>query len=127
MKVKLIKGYSYRNAFRVVRSENPIVTVDEDEGEELLASGYFEKVDEPDPVDPPEDPDDPGEADGEDEDGEEHKYIVPPVDFDKMKLDELKAYAAENEINISGLTKKDDIKARLIEAINSRTPEIFLN
>ena len=122
MKVKLIKGYSYRNAFRVVKSENPIVTVDEDEGEELLASGYFEKVDEPDPVDPPEDPDNPGE-----EDGEEPKYIVPPVDFDKMKLDELKAYAAENEIDISGLTKKDDIKARLIEAINSRTPEIFLN
>ena len=27
----------------------------------------------------------------------------------------------------AGLTKKDDIKARLIEAINSRTPEIFLN
>ena len=120
MKVKLIKGNSYRNAFRVVRSEDPIVTVDEDEGKELLASGYFEKIDEPDPVDPPEDHD-------EDHDGEEPKYIVPPVDFDKMKLDELKEYAAENEIDISGLTKKDDIKARLIEAINSHTPEIFLN
>lgn len=124
MKVKLIKGYSYRNAFRVVRSEDPIVTVDEDEGEELLASGYFEKIDEPDPVDPPVDP---PEDHDEDHDGEEPKYIVPPVDFDKMKLDELKEYAAENEIDISGLTKKDDIKARLIEAINSRTPEIFLN
>lgn len=122
MTVKLVKGYTYSDGVVFVKSDNPVIKVDEDEGDKLLASGYFEKVDEPDPVDPPEDPDNPGE-----EDGEEPKYIVPPVDFDKMKLDELKEYAAENEIDISGLTKKDDIKARLIEAINSRTPEIFLN
>lgn len=122
MTVKLIKGYAYSDGVVFVNSDNPVAKVDEDEGQKLLASGYFEKIDEPDPVDPPEDSDNPGE-----EDGEEQQYIVPPVDFDKMKLDELKAYAAENEIDISGLTKKDEIKARLIEAINSRTPEIFLN
>ena len=122
MTVKLVKGYTYSDGVVFVKSDNPVIKVDEDEGDKLLASGYFEKVDEPDPVDPPEDPDNPGE-----EDGEEPKYIVPPVNFDKMKLVELKEYAAENEIDISGLTKKDDIKARLIEAINSRTPEIFLN
>lgn len=124
MTVKLIKGYAYSDGVVFVASDNPVIKVDEDEGQKLLASGYFEKIDEPDPVDPPVDP---PEDHDEDHDGEEPKYIVPPVDFDKMKLDELKEYAAENEIDISGLTKKDDIKARLIEAINSCTPEIFLN
>lgn len=30
-------------------------------------------------------------------------------DFDRMKIDELKAYAAENNIDISGLEKKAEI------------------
>ena len=146
MRVKLIKGYAYSNGVVFVKKDDPIIEVSDDEGQQLLASGYFEQMDEPAPVVSPvvsdltdDDPEngesgeggnDPPADDGEGEDDPtdaEKKYIVPPVDFDKMKLNELKAYAADNEIDISGLTRKDEIKERLIEAINSRTPEIFLN
>lgn len=109
MIVKLIKGYAYANGVVFVKKDNPIIEVPEDEGQKLLASGYFEEVEDPEPV--PEE--------------EEQEYIVEPVDFDKMTVNELKAYAAENDIDISGLTRKADIKAALITAINSRVPEIF--
>lgn len=127
MKVKLTKGYSYSDGVVFVRSDKPVIEVDGDEGQKLLASGHFEEVEEPaepDVPDPgeedeaPDDEEDPGEEDGK-------TYIVKPVDFDKMTVSQLREYAAEEEIDISGLTKKADIKQRLLEAINSRTPEIF--
>ena len=126
MIVKLIKGYSYGDDIIFVKKDNPIIEVSDDEGQKLLASGYFEEVEiEPDdPVDPDEGEDDEEEDEIEPDDKE---YIVKPVDFDKMTVNELKAYAEENEIDISGLTRKADIKAALIEAINSRVPEIFTN
>lgn len=143
MIVKLIKGYSYGDDVIFVKKDNPVIEVSDDEGQKLLASGYFEEVEvEPDePVEPDapgededEEPEpvipDEGEEDDEEEDEvepDEKEYIVKPVDFDKMTVNELKAYAAENDIDISGLTKKADIKAALIAAINSRVPEIFEN
>lgn len=124
MIVKLIKGYSYGDDIIFVKKDNPIIEVSDDEGQKLLASGYFEEVEvEPDdPVDPDEGEDDEEEDEVEPDDKE---YIVKPVDFDKMTVSQLREYAAEEEIDISGLTKKADIKQRLLEAINSRTPEIF--
>ena len=124
MIVKLIKGYSYGDDIIFVKKDNPIIEVSDDEGQKLLASGYFEEVEvEPDdPVDPEEGEDDEEEDEVEPDDKE---YIVKPVDFDKMTVNELKAYAEENEIDISGLTKKADIKAALIAAINSHVPAIF--
>ena len=125
MVVKLIKGNAYTNGAVFVKKDKPIIEVSEDEGEKLLASGYFEEV-EAEPDDPVE-PDDPDEDEDDEKEAEpdDKEYIVEPVDFDKMTVNELKAYAAENDIDISGLTRKADIKAALITAINSRVPEIF--
>lgn len=39
------------------------------------------------------------------------------IDLDAMKVDELKALAAENEIDLAGLTKKDDIVAAITKAL----------
>ena len=109
MIVKLIKGYAYGDGVVFVKKDNPIIEVADDEGQKLLASGYFEEVTGPAPA--------PTE--------EEKEYIVTPVDFDKMTVNELKAYAAENDIDISGLTKKADIKAALIAAKRGHQVTLF--
>ena len=111
MKVKLIKGCAYRDDKVFVKASNPIIEVEESEGEKLIDSGYFKSVAGPEPV---------VEAD-------DKEYIVKPVDFDKMTVSQLKDYAVENEIDLKNLTKKGDIIDCIIEAINNRTPEIFEN
>lgn len=108
MLVKLIKGLAYADGVVFVNAKNPIVEVDEDEGQRLLESGHFEEIEQAEPIE------------------EKKEYIVAPVDFDKMKLSELKEYAKENEIDISGLNTKAEIKQALISAINSRVPDIFV-
>lgn len=41
-------------------------------------------------------------------------------DFDRMKIDDLKTYAAQNNIDISGLEKKADILTAIKAAENSQ-------
>ena len=112
MKLKLIKGLSFSNGRIFVEKSNPFIDVEESEGEKLVSSGYFEEV-----VEPAEEVVEPAEEDSE--------YIIPPVDFDKMTVNALKAYAEENRIDISGLTRKDDIKQALLDYIDNQVPEIF--
>ena len=133
MKVKLILGNSYADGVVFVKKDNPIVEVSEDEGQSLLASGHFELVETPAVPEPEESDDEPESPDDTTEEDnpivevpeDDKEYIIPPVDFDKMTVKQLKDYAVENEIDISGLTTKSEIKQALIEAINSRVPEIF--
>ena len=40
-------------------------------------------------------------------------------------MEKLKKYAEENRIDISGLTRKDDIKQALLDYIDNQVPEIF--
>ena len=142
MKVKLIKGLSYSNGRVYASKDKPIIEVNEAEGEKLLASGRFELVEDEDPPIPVaeesddeveslddivEEDDGEGSPKGENvEDQEDKEYLIPPVDFDKMTVNELKTYVKENEIDIGGLTRKDEIKQALLEAINNRVPDIFL-
>lgn len=125
MRVKLIKGLSYSNGRVFASKDKPIIEVDEAEGEKLFASGRFKVVEEPAEVISEHEEEIIEQEGSDDLEGDNTEYIVPPVDFDKMTVDALKAYAKENEIDISGLTRKDEIKQALLEAINSRVPEIF--
>lgn len=43
--------------------------------------------------------------------------------IDKMTVTELKAYAKLNDIDIFGMSKKDDIKARITEAVKALSNE----
>lgn len=45
-------------------------------------------------------------------------------DFDVMTVKDLKNYAQDNGIDISGLSKKDEIKARILEALKKNNDGI---
>lgn len=58
------------------------------------------------PVDPPVD-DNQGEV-----------KLTLPEDFDDLKVDDLKKFAADNGIDLGTATLKDDIKAAIVAAVN---------
>ena len=90
-----------KNASQVRFLEQGTVLPDgiaQDQLDHLVSIGFIEQADDdpadPDPADDPADPD-PAKPDGD------------------MTVDELKAYAAEHNIDLTGASKKDDILAAI--------------
>ena len=44
-------------------------------------------------------------------------FQIPQPNFDKMTIDELKIFADGKSIDLSGLTKKEDILAKIKESL----------
>lgn len=60
-------------------------------------------------------PNDPDANTGENpvvNDGDDDGFVLPE-NFDSMTVDELKAFAATNKVDITGLTLKSDIQAKI--------------
>ncbi len=92
-KLRLIKGRSYAGNGIKVTAEKPIISIESKEKTDaLVASGYFSIVSEP----------------------ELSKTEEKPLE--KMSDKELETYAAENGIDISGLSKKSDKLAAIQQA-----------
>lgn len=90
--LKLVKGRSYTmNGFSCNR-DVPF-SIEDDKADILLKSGRFEQLDEIE------------NSDDDVDDGSDKE----PSDIDSMKVEELRKYASENEIDITGLKKKDEI------------------
>lgn len=97
-KLQLTKGRSYTGRGVKATAEKPFVEVkDKETSEALVASGRFILAGEV--------KDDGGAGGGNDK----------PVD--KMTEKELEAYAAENGIDLAGLTKKADKLAKILEVL----------
>ena len=132
-KVKLRKGirsYTTRYDGKLINAsqEKNIIDVEDSAAEYLVSTGYFDEVPQPENVNDDVDIDfDNSDEDNNSEDEEDEKYADAPktVDLDKMKKEDLIAYAKENEINIDGLTTKAEIKEAILNAINAGVPEIF--
>lgn len=93
-KLRLVKGRSYTGNGIKVTAANPFTETDsKGVADVLAASGYFSIVSEPEPPKTEEKP------------------------LEKMSEKELEAYAAENGIDISGLSKKADKLAAIQRAL----------
>ena len=124
-KVKLRKGVcSYSTTIDGIdinaTQERRTVEVEQSAAEYLVSTGYFEMVSQPVSVEEDED-----EIDYDAEEDKKHPGAPETVDFDKMKKDELVAYAQKNGINIDGLSTKSEIKQAILDAINAGVPDIF--
>ena len=94
-RLKLVKALSYSGIISATR-ENPVVIVeDETAANEAVATGYFELIKDKEDDVPPILPDD----------------ETSDFDFEisSMSISELKNFAKEHDIDISGKTKKADI------------------
>lgn len=94
-KVKLIKGRSYSGYGVKVSIECPCVDVDKKVADALVASGYFSLI-------------------AESEDGSNSGGEKP---IEKMTEKELDAYAAENGIDLAGVSGKAKKLAAIQEAL----------
>ncbi len=132
-KVKLRKGIrSYTTRYDGVlinaSQDNNTIDVESSAAEYLVSTGYFEEIPESANVDDDVDidfdaPDD--NDNSENGEGKNHAGAPKTVELDKMKKEELIAYAEENEINIDGLGTKAEIKEAILNALNGGVPDIF--
>lgn len=96
-KLKLVKGLSYSDGKISVNIASPFIEIsDEEQAQKLVDSGYFQLI-------------------------EVSDYNIDPV-FSKMTLPELKKYAKDNNIDLKGATKKEDI-LKLILSVESSEDE----
>lgn len=95
IKMKLIKALSWSDSTVKVTAQSPIVTVKNEQGEKMLKTGYFEKIEETE--DEPEAEATEAEAEAEAE-----------VDLNSLSVQELTKMAKELGIETKGL-KKDDL------------------
>lgn len=110
--LKLIKGRSYDGAVRASR-DNPIVKVDDkDIYQEAMKSGYFADVsgNQEQGSKTPADPDTTAAQGKEEESGDNVSR------FNSMTVDELKAYADFNGIDLKGAKAKAKIIAEIMLA-----------
>lgn len=106
-KLKLIKGRSYTGYGVSATADSPFIETDEKEiSDSLTASGYFSFVGE----------------DNSDEDGTQKADDKP---LEKMTEKELDVYAAENGIDISGISKKADKLAAVQKALAESDDGLF--
>lgn len=100
-KLRLVKGRSYTGNGIKVTAAKPFTETDSKEiADALAASGYFSVVSESEPPKTDEKP------------------------LEKMSEKELEAYAAENGIDISGLSKKAD-KLAAIQQVLAGADDLF--
>lgn len=52
------------------------------------------------------------------DDNKDDVKLELPENFDDLKVDELKKFAADNDIDLGEATLKDDIKAAIVAAVN---------
>ena len=103
IKLKLIKGRSYAFGKTKVISDKPIFeTADDKLAVKLVKSGYFIAVSEPAAI----------------KDIPAAVTEVEEIPLEKMTIEQLTIYAGENGINLTGLTKKPDILAKIKQVID---------
>lgn len=119
--LRLIKGLSYHGAVMASKDHPDVFTDDAQKYRLAMASGYFEAVSAPD-----------GNAEGALNPSEGRDDGIPDFDTDDaaakaeqgdsvlsladMNVTELKAYAALNGIDLTGLKKRDEIETKIREA-----------
>lgn len=113
--LKLNKGLSYDGAVSASKGQPDVYTDDVEKYEAALKSGYFVDLTAANPTT--------GEEDGTEGDTNPEETSEEKAEDDKagkpiwrMTVDELKAYAAENEIIIPEGATKEVIKAIITEA-----------
>ena len=103
--LRLIKALSYSGAVSATKDRPDVFVEDEKRYQMAMESGYFEEI-----TDVPKET---VEPDGEHEESEfsmdDEEPEAPADALSDMNATELKAYAALNGIDISGLKKKEDI------------------
>jgi hypothetical protein len=95
-KLKLIKGRSYHGIVTATNKAPFVEVADEATAKKAVATGYFEIVSAPPP--------------------QSNTGSSKQFDVTKMAERQLDAYAAENGIDLAGLTKKADKLAKILEA-----------
>ena len=106
-KLKLIKGRSYTGYGISATLDCPFIETDKKEiSDSLVSSGYFSFV-------------------GEDNSGEDRAQKTDDKPLEKMTEKELDVYAAENGIDISGISKKADKLAAVQKALAESDDGLF--
>lgn len=103
MKVKLIKGLSYKQGILLATVKNPYIDCSEEDAQKLIETGYFEFC----------------EQVAESNTNVSNGQTADDKELQKMTKDELVAYATECNIDISNCSKKDEIFNAIIESVNS--------
>ena len=99
MHLRLIKGLSYDGVVRASAAHPDVFVDDPEKYTALLESGYFEALPDAHTVT--------GHLDAEEP--------VEVPDISKMKLDELKEFAEDNDIDLTGCTTKASILQKIRE------------
>lgn len=134
MHLRLIKGLSYDGVFRASAAAPDVFTDDPDKFTAALETGYFEAIPDAKETVCHLDPEQLGsmdeeqldrlaadmgiETDGKDKAETVAAVVAEPVnvpDFSQMKVEELKEFAGDNGISLTGCTTKASILQRINE------------
>ena len=96
--LKLIKALSYCGVVTATRQHPDVFVEDKATADEAVATGYFKLVEGEEAPEPPKDPE-------------------PGKTLDEMTVPELETYAAYKGVSLKGISRKQDIIAKLKEEL----------
>ncbi|MBQ3160560.1 MAG: Rho termination factor N-terminal domain-containing protein [Oscillospiraceae bacterium] len=119
VKIKLIKGRSYlgetKDGTIKATLKKPVVSVSEEEAKRLISTGYFALTKDADDKSGNNGEENGGESTGDNnKDGELFEGEIDSETLEAMNINELRAFASEHGIDLSGKSRK----AEILEAIS---------
>lgn len=102
--LKLTKALSYCGVVKATKKNPDVFVEDKATADEAVATGYFKLVEGEEAPEPPKDPE-------------------PGKTLDEMTVPELETYAAYKGVSLKGISKKQDIIAKLKEELGDEETE----
>ncbi len=102
--LKLIKALSYCGVVKATKKNPDVFVEDKATADEAVATGYFKLVEGEEAPEPPKDPE-------------------PGKTLDEMTVPELETYAAYKGVSLKGISRKQDIIAKLKEELGDEETE----
>lgn len=102
--LKLTKALSYFGVVKATKKNPDVFVEDKATADEAVATGYFKLVEGEEAPEPPKDPE-------------------PGKTLDEMTVPELETYAAYKGVSLKGISRKQDIIAKLKEELGDEETE----
>lgn len=102
--LKLTKALSYCGVVKATKKNPDVFVEDKATADEAVATGYFKLVEGEEAPEPPKDPE-------------------PGKTLDEMTVPELETYAAYKGVSLKGISRKQDIIAKLKEELGDEETE----
>lgn len=108
-RLRLIKGLSYSNGKIKATQKEPEVSIEnEEEAEKVIETGFFELISKDVQIEE-ETEEETADVQAEEETEDVQAEEETSINFGEMTLVQLKSYAAQHSIDITGLSKKAEL------------------